>query len=297
MTAARVAAALGGARRSGHWWRCVCPIHGSRTGRSLTLALRDHVRGLAAHCHAGCNRDEILAELRRRGLIPSRRDGARPGPIYTPRDDPADTTRRIAWAQRIWASARNAVWTPVECYLAGRGIIISLAVLPSLRWVPALRRADGTYGPAMVVRVDSLDGTLTAVHRTWLDHDDRGQWHRRDRASLGLVGGGAVRLGELRPNTPLVIAEGIESAISASELSGWPAWAALSAVGIERLMLPGEARDVVIAVDRDESGVGERSARIAATRWRYEGRRVRLVIPDRVGADANDLLREIRRAA
>jgi len=180
---------------------------------------------------------------------------------------------------------------------AGGPISSSLPVLPSLRWVPALRRTDGTYGPAMVARVDSLDGTLIAVHRTWGDHDERGQWHRRDRASLGPVGGGAVRLGEPRPNTPLVIAEGVESALAASELSGWPSWAALCAGGIERLMLPTDARDVVIAVNRDESGVGERSARIAATRWLFEDRRVRLVIPDRIGADANDLLREIRRAA
>ena len=47
MTAAEIAAALGGARRAGQWWRCVCPVHGSRTGRSLTLALRDNARCLA----------------------------------------------------------------------------------------------------------------------------------------------------------------------------------------------------------------------------------------------------------
>ena len=42
MTAAEIAQALGSARRLGLWWRCVCPVHGSRIGRSLTLALRDH---------------------------------------------------------------------------------------------------------------------------------------------------------------------------------------------------------------------------------------------------------------
>ena len=38
MTAAEIAAALGGAHRSGAWWRCRCPVHGSR---GATLALRD----------------------------------------------------------------------------------------------------------------------------------------------------------------------------------------------------------------------------------------------------------------
>ncbi len=42
MTAAEIAAALGGGHRSGAWWRCRCPVHGSR---GPTLALRDHERG------------------------------------------------------------------------------------------------------------------------------------------------------------------------------------------------------------------------------------------------------------
>lgn len=79
--------------------------------------------------------------------------------------------------------------------------------------------------------------------------------------------------------------------------TGWPGWAALSAGGIERLILPDEARDIVIAADHDANGVGERAARKAALRWAAEGRRVRLVIPDRIGADFNDLLREMRHAA
>lgn len=111
------------------------------------------------------------------------------------------------------------------------------------------------------------------------------------------IAGGAVRLGELRPEVPVIVAEGLESALAASELLGWPAWAALSAGGIERLILPVEARDVVITCDSDASGVGERGARRAALRWAAEGRRVRLVIPDQVGADPNDLLRGARHAA
>jgi putative DNA primase/helicase len=74
-------------------------------------------------------------------------------------------------------------------------------------------------------------------------------------------------------------------------------WAALSAGGIERLVLPVQAKDIVIACDHDVSGVDERSARIAAGSWLGEGRRVQLVIPDRIGADANELLCELRRVA
>jgi hypothetical protein len=65
MNAAMVAAALGGTKRSGAWWRCRCPVHNSR---GATLALRDDKRGLIVHCHAGCDRLEILAYLCHCGL-------------------------------------------------------------------------------------------------------------------------------------------------------------------------------------------------------------------------------------
>jgi len=96
MTARGIASALGNARRAGQWWRCVCPVHGSRTGHSLSLALRDHPRGLAVHCHAGCSRDDVIAELRRRGLIAGRRDGARLAPTPIGRDHGDNTAQRIA---------------------------------------------------------------------------------------------------------------------------------------------------------------------------------------------------------
>jgi putative DNA primase/helicase len=180
----------------------------------------------------------------------------------------------------------------VAAYLAGRRI--TLPPPPSVRWAPSLRRPDGTNGPAMVARVDNLDSELIGVHRTYLTRDDGGAWRRRDRASLG---GGAVRLGERRSDVPLIVTEGIESGLAASQLSGWPAWAAMSAGGIERLALPSAARDIVIAVDRDPTGTGEVAARSAAQRWLVEGRRVRLVISNRIGADPNDLLREVRDVA
>ena len=64
--AEQIARALGAACKSGGWWRCRCPVHQSD---GATLALRDGPRGLIAHCHAGCSRDDVLAELRRLGLL------------------------------------------------------------------------------------------------------------------------------------------------------------------------------------------------------------------------------------
>ena len=61
-----IAIALGGACRSGAWQRCHarCINRGARHWRSRMVR-----RGLIVHCHAGCSRDDVLAELRRLGLL------------------------------------------------------------------------------------------------------------------------------------------------------------------------------------------------------------------------------------
>ena len=52
------------------------------------------------------------------------------------------TAARIAMARQICAKARDTRGTEIEGYLADRGIAINLP--PVLRWVPSLRRQDGT---------------------------------------------------------------------------------------------------------------------------------------------------------
>src|SRR5215471_17847311 len=122
MTAAEIAAALGRARREGRGWRCKCPLHGG-----CSLALRDGGRALLVKCWAGCETGDVLAELRRTGLIwkiqirsrdstsPQRRglpavgsEGARPAPVMGRNDDRADAARRMGLARRIWDAARDA---------------------------------------------------------------------------------------------------------------------------------------------------------------------------------------------
>jgi hypothetical protein len=60
-------------------------------------------------------------------------------------------------------------------------------------------------------------------------------------------------------------------------------------------VLPPEVRAVVIAVDHDRQGQGQRAAREAWHRWTAEGRVVRTATPDDIG-DFNDLLLARRRA-
>jgi putative DNA primase/helicase len=278
MIAAEIAAALGGAHREGRGWRCRCPVHG---GHSLVLA--DGRNALLVRCWAGCKTREVLAELRRLRLA-----GDVVDPPFDDRADRRGREGRIEIARRIWDTARDARGSPVARYLAGRGINIPLP--PCVRWAAHCRHPSGVYLPAMVARIDSVDGEMTAVHRTYLDRNAAGIWSRRNRASLGPIGGGAVRLAPVRSDDWLVIGEGIETVASVMQCTGLPGWVALSASGIERLLLPPGARMVLIVADHDPNGIGERAAHNAARRWLREGRRVRIALPPHVGEDANDLL-------
>jgi putative DNA primase/helicase len=143
----------------------------------------------------------------------------------------------------------------------------------------------------MVARIDNIDGELIGVHRTWLDRDAAGQWHRRDRAILGRAAGGGVRLSPAAET--LMVAEGIETTMAAMQATAMPAWAALSTAGLVALLLPPIVRTVIVLADNDASGAGERAACIAAARWLAEGRRVRIAMPPEPGTDFADLLARI----
>jgi putative DNA primase/helicase len=282
MRAPDIAVALGGAHRSGAWWRCRCPVHHSR---GATLALRDGDRGLIAVCHAGCSRADVISELRRCGLIIADRSGDLLSADHRARDR-HECERPIEIARRIWNSARDARESPVARYLAGRGIAIP--VPSALRYASSLRRPDGTHAPAMVARIDNLDGQLIGVSRTWLARDRAGIWRRRDRAMLGRAAGGNVRLAPAAET--LMVAEGIETAMAAMQAAAQPAWAALSTSGMVALILPPIVRTVIILADHDRSSAGERAARTAAVRWIAEGRRARIAMPPEPDTDFNDVL-------
>jgi hypothetical protein len=280
MIAAEIAAMLGGGHRSGQWWRCVCPVHSTRTGHSQTLALRDGDRALIVKCWAGCDPQVVIAELRGRSLVGDDRALA-----VVPRGSD-DGARRIKFARQIWGIVQNPQGSPVAAYLAGRGITIAL---PScLRWAPALRHPDGTHGPAMLARIDGPGGDLIGIQRTWIKCDVMGVWRRDTRAMLGRASGGVVRLAEA--SDVLLVGEGIETCLAAMQATGRPAWAALSTSGLAALELPQIVRHVIVLADHDRTGAGERAARAAAQRWLAEGRRVQIAMPPMPDSDFNDVL-------
>ena len=261
----------------------VCQPEAQKGQNALTLA--DGSNGLLLNCkRLGCTFRDILTAA-----------GIAPGTITPP--DPArlaqreaerraDAAKRATQARAIWREARPIAGTVAETYLRGRGITCPLPA--TLRFHP-----DTWHGPtarripALVALVNGGDGF--AVHRTYLRADGSGKATvDPPKAMLGAVAGGAVRLTDT-PG-PLVVAEGIETALSlACGLLRAPAtiWAALSTSGIRGLHLPPQPGRLTIAPDGDDPG--RAAAHALAERAHALGWAVSL-LPAPEGRDWNDIL-------
>jgi putative DNA primase/helicase len=282
-TAAEIAAALEG-RREGRQWRCRCPIHG---GRSLLVRDGDAGR-ILAFCHGGCETRDVLAELRRSGLLGGSSENYQLPAMR--RNDRPDEAARTARALAVWREAQPVTRTIVETYLASRGLAFSSTRY--LRYHPACPHPSGANLPAMIGLVEHVSHGATAIHRTFISADGSGKAAvDPDKASLGPVAGGAVRLAQVRADQWLLVAEGIETTLSVMHACALPGWSALSAGGIKSLVLPLSANMVVICADNDANGAGQHAAKAAAERFLAEGRRVRIALPPTSGLDFNDLLR------
>ena len=191
-------------------------------------------------------------------------------------------------ALKIWNEARPAQGTIVERYFIGRALDPTFASL--FRFHPRCPHPNGIMLPAMVALVEHAKRGPVAIHRTYLQADGSGKaLIAPDRANLGPIAGGAVRLTPLVPGEWLIVGEGNETILSVIQACRLPGWAALSAVGVEKLILPPEARMVIICADHDWNGRGQRAAHEAAERFLSEGRLVRVAMPPS-GVDFNDIL-------
>jgi putative DNA primase/helicase len=167
-------------------------------------------------------------------------------------------------------------------------------VPPTLRYASLRHQESRQSLPCMVAAVQTADGRLSGLHRTFLRHDGRGKADvQPTKKMLGSCRGGAVRLAAA--GRRLALCEGIETGLSIRQVCpDLPVWCALSAGNLDRLLLPPEVEEVVLIADGDPVGLA--AARSAAQRYGASGRRIRLVeLPS--GMDANDMLRHRSAAA
>ncbi len=198
--------------------------------------------------------------------------------------------------RELWTvSRRMEAGDPVATYLAARGIDVK--VPRCIRYVPEMdyRHEDNTHTthPGMIATFSDKDGKPFTLHRTYLTKDGRKADLDPNRKLMpGRVAkGGAVRLAPF--SDKLGIAEGIETAMSASIIHDVPVWAALNEVLLRAWEPPKEVKYVVVFGDNDENFVGQASAYDLAKRLATTKKiSVEVRLPKLVGHDWNDALRD-----
>jgi putative DNA primase/helicase len=285
MDAAGLAHALKG-RKVGRSWLARCPAHEDHSP-SLSIAVSRSGVTLI-YCHAGCGQLRVIAALKDRGLWHSDDTRARIQIVDEQFDRDVEGRKEAALA--IWQASIPAWDTPVEVYLRSRGI--TLPIPAALRFHDALtHHPSDTTWPAMIALITAPNGEPVAIHRTYLALDGKGKAPVSPvKMTLGSCRAGAVRLGGIERGKNLAICEGIENGLSVAQACQLPVWAALSADGMRKVVLPSEATIVLVCSDNDANGTGQRAARDVTERFLREGRTARITMPPDAGADFNDLL-------
>ena len=303
-------------RREGRCWAACCPLHAERTPSFYVYPDHFHCFGCGAH-------GDVFDWLKRtRGTefpaAVAALGGATPRP-QTPRPPlaPRPATRERAKTAdsflRCWNEGIDPIGTVVEPYLASRGGLTIPRKAP-IRFHPRCQRGPGDlvdgaeYWPAMLaLMTDPVTNAPVGLHRTYLRPDGSGKapdternlpdGHQINLKAKRILGTwGVVRLAhDDDVERVLGIAEGIENALTASQVIGWgPVWAAGTRNCIERFPVLRWAEALTIFADADDSGVGLEAARACAVRWTGAGREVLIHTPP-TGTDWNDALRAVAR--
>lgn len=214
---AAIIARLGGRKLSNGGWSFCCPCHNDHKPSAGITA-----NGVV-NCLAGCPREQVEAALDRLGFPDT-------GKTYI--KEAYNYENEINKAQRMWDSALDDP-DVVAYYLNRRGITIA---------VPDVMRRWKMNG--VISCLQQLDGRITAVCTK-----EYGKQGRTD----GWMGRGAVWLAQPRDGE-IGIAEGVETALSATQITGVPCWASLGGNRMKQIQFPSEIRLVYIFADNDEPG-------------------------------------------
>ncbi len=283
-----VCTALGG-RWYGTYGLTFCPVH--ENTRTPALSIKDGNDGkLLVHCFAGCDWVDVLAALRAKGHLEGHSDW-KSDPLKVEQrkaEQDAKQQRRIDQARRCWSEAGPILGTLADRYLRARGISCDLP--PTLRFNPRCWHGPTASKVPAMVAVVAIGRKISGVHRTYLAEPGVKAFTDNAKMMLGHCSGGAVRLSG--GGGPLVVAEGIETALSilSAPLDLSPrVWAALSTSGMAGLVLPPDPGELVLAPDGDEPG--REAASKLANRATSAGWQVRVMrCPD--DSDWNDVSSE-----
>ncbi|MCJ2099366.1 toprim domain-containing protein [Methylobacterium sp. E-046] len=292
-----------GGEVSGRSILCPGPDHSSRD-RSLSVLFSTAAPdGFIVRSHAGDNdldaKDYVRQRLGLDRTFASRgyaQKSAHPVPAQVGSKLRAVDPSRQAGALALWDEGQQPSGSPVEMYLASRGLAVPAAGGDVIRFLPSCPFA-GERTPAMVALVRNIvTNAPQAIHRTALNlKGQKVEVNGKGRLALASIRNGAVKLTANEDvTTCLGIGEGIETTLSLQglpEFGDTPVWSVLNAGGITSFPVLSGIECLWIAVDDDPAGRG--ASELCADRWRRAGREVFLVKATAEGDDINDALKAV----
>jgi putative DNA primase/helicase len=222
------------------------------------------------HCYAGCNSLDVIAELRRRGLLErgGEDDSYSPASCAAPEHKHEPDPEAIA----IWrAGGAMTDGHAAAKFLLARGL--TRPIPPSLR-AGSILHLGSIPLPALIAAVQAPERQVIAVQVTLID--PRGHQKaqvRLPRKTTGALGRGAIRLAAA--TEVLGLAEGTEKALAAMQLFGVPCWSTLGAGRMHRVWIPGSVRELHIFADNDDAG----RAAAEGTASQHQHRRIIIRFP------------------
>ena len=199
----------------------------------------------------------VRAELADLGLLEESEHEHASGsePIVRLQTEQRDEDRRTR-VLRLWEDSVAVDGTVGERYLRARAIVGELPGPDVLRFHPRMTSLeDRERRPALVAGLVNNDGAVEGIQVTLLTAHGAGKAAlTTPRRTIGRLMGHYVRIDA--PGDVLIVAEGLETALSARRALGAGAWALLSAENLAQFEPPPVIDKLIIAADHDEAGLG-----------------------------------------
>lgn len=249
---------------------CPCPDCGplardpqNRTRKVLRLwYVSEHA--ISFHC-ARCKAKGHVVDWRAKPLSDEAREAFRRKVAEARSDEEWEKRRKRKLSEWLWSQSRSVAGTLGETYFRQHRAIRCM-LPPSMRFVAA----NGVHSAAVLMPfLDPATGAIHGLHLTRLNPDGA----KIDKIMLGTRSTGFPLICSDIAADHLIICEGVEDALSLTQVVGLPSWAAGSAGRLPALAdrIPAWVTRVTISEDPDPAGKTGTANLEKALRWKGLG--------------------------